>query len=88
MVECEEPNWAHPIPHLQLGIIHTQVNKPEISLKTGRTKFTNKYRKEAASENLGRSERQTEAAHRREGAVHLEKAKKQALTPGNSHGKD
>ena len=58
-----------PAPHLQVDAIHNQVNKPESDPNTGRTNSTTKYRKEPASERLGRSERQREAAHRREGAA-------------------
>ena len=79
--------WAHPIPCSQLDIIHIQISKPESNLKTARRNSTSKYREEAASEMLRRSERQREAAHRREGAVHVERAEKWALTPGTSHRK-
>lgn len=43
---------------------------------------------EAASERFGRSERQREAACRREGNVHMERAEKPALTTGSSQGED
>ena len=55
-------------------------------MKTCRTNFTDTYKEEAASERLGRSEMWTEAAHRKEGAVHGERAEKWALAPGSSHG--
>lgn len=48
---------AHPVPLLQLGIFHFQVNKPESDPTTGRTTSTMKYRIEAGAESSGRSER-------------------------------
>ena len=60
---------AHPIPYLQLDNVYIQVSKLESNLKTGGRNSTTKYREEAASERLGRSKRQREAACRREGAA-------------------
>lgn len=66
---------------------HPQIlNKPESNPRTGRRNPTTKYREEAASERLGRSEMWMEAVHRKEGAVHGERAEKWALAPGSSHG--
>lgn len=54
-------------------------------MKIGRTNSTTKYR-EAASEKLGREEMQKEAASKKEGTVCTERAEKQAMAPGSSHG--
>ena len=56
------------------------------NLKTGIINST-KYR-EPASERLGRSERQREAAHKREDAACMGRAEKWGLAPGSSHRKD
>ena len=55
MAEWEDPELTTQC--LQLDIIHIQVNKPESNLKIGRTNSTTKYREEAVSERLGKSER-------------------------------
>ena len=63
------------------------VNKPDSDLRTGRTNFTTKYRKEAASERLRRSER--EEGNLQEGlSCALAGAETWVFITGNSHGEN
>ena len=58
-----------PVPCLQLDIIYIQFNKLESDYKVVRTNSNTKYKKETASEILGRPQRWREDACRMEGAV-------------------
>lgn len=69
-------------------MIHIEVNEPQSDLKSGRIKTTIKHMEEAVAERLGSSERQRDAAHRRDGAGCVESAEKWALTPEGSPGED
>lgn len=76
---CWRRTLSLPPSHLQ-DSIYLQVSNLESNLNPGRTNS----REEAISEILGRSERQREAAHKREGVVCTERAE----TPESSLGED